>query len=66
MGNSRSKSDGDEDCGWVKTYKEIKTNHDEAYRCIDCAITLEEEERNNEVIIRKFHFQYFINLHNLD
>ncbi|XP_044734878.1 protein spartin isoform X2 [Chrysoperla carnea] len=50
MGNSRSKSDGDEDCGWVKTYKEIKTNHDEAYRCIDCAITLEEEERKNEAL----------------
>lgn len=34
---------------WPKAYKEIKTKHDDAFRAIDRAIGLEEQEKPNEV-----------------
>lgn len=36
---------------WSKAFGEIKNNHDEAFRVIDQAITLEERERPKEVSI---------------
>lgn len=44
MGNSASISP------WSRTYERIKERHDAAYRAIDTAITLEEQEKPHEVI----------------
>lgn len=50
MGNSASSSP------WAAEYETIKLNHDAAYGCIDRAITLEEEERPQEVsAVKKLH-----------
>lgn len=35
---------------WPSCYGDIRVNHDEAYRTIQEAITLEEQERPQEVI----------------
>lgn len=44
MGNSESSS------SWPRSYSDIKINHDEAYRTIQEAIPLEEQERPHEAI----------------
>lgn len=36
---------------WPKAYGEIKSSHDEAFRAIDQAISLEEREKPQEVSI---------------
>lgn len=43
MGNSESTSP------WEAEYETIKQNHDSAYSCIDNAISLEEQEKPEEV-----------------
>jgi hypothetical protein len=52
MGNSASVS------AWSSTYTEIKTQHDAAYAVIQNAITLEEEEKPNEVEIQLHNMFY--------
>lgn len=40
---------------WFKVYGEIKKYHDEAFRAIDQAITLEEQEKPREVSVKLLH-----------
>lgn len=63
MGNQVSNYESVEVKQWQRTYESIKTTHDLAYVLIQEAITLEEQEKPQEVIFL-IYFSCCVYLHN--